>query len=73
MPIMTCNIKRTFSLENSLKCTSLSLIGLWDKVVHKKENLYVDRLDARKPRDFNLYITSHEFLIDHKSFLSDLS
>ena len=43
------------------------------KAVYNEEKSYVDRLDARKPRDVNLFITSHEFLIDHKKFLPDLS
>ena len=29
---------------------------------------YVDKLDARKPQDFSLFNTSHEFLIDKKIF-----
>ena len=37
-------------------------------MVYNVEKSYVDRLDARKPRDDNLFITSHEFLIDQKRF-----
>ena len=70
MPIITCNINKTPSLEKS---TSLSLIRLWGKVVYNVEKSYVDRLAARKPHDFDLFITSHEFLIDQKRFLPDLS
>ena len=48
MPIITCNIKRTFSLDFFFnKSTSLSLIRLWGKVVYNVEKSYVDRLDAR--------------------------
>ena len=46
---------------------------MWGKVVYNVEKSYVDKLDARKPRDFSLFNTSHEFLIDQKSFLSDLA
>ena len=53
----------------SMKSTSLSLIRLWGKAVYNEEKSYVDRLAARKPRDFNLFIISHEFLIDQKRFL----
>ena len=38
---------------------------------HKKT--YVDTLDAQKPCDFDLLITSHEFLIDQKRLFSRLS
>ena len=62
-----------FASNHHLKSTSLSLIRLWGKVVYNVEKSYVDRLAARKPRDFNLFITSHEFLIDQKRFLPDLS
>ena len=71
MPTITSNIKRTFSLEIlSIKSTTLSLIRLWGKVVYNVEKSYVDRLDSRKPRDFNLFITSHEFLIDEKKIFT---
>ena len=78
MHIITCNINRTFSLALrkilSIKSTSLSLIRLWGKVVYNVGKSYVDRLDARKPCDFNLFITSHEFLIYQKQdILPDLS
>ena len=74
MFIITCNIERTFSLENSFNSVpSLSLIRLWGKVVYNVEKSYVDRLAARNPLDLNLFITSHEFLIDQKRFLPDLS
>ena len=43
------------------------------KVVYNVEKSYVDKLDARKPRDFNLFNTSREFLIDQNRFLPDLS
>ena len=43
----------------SIKSTSLSLIRLWSKVVYNVEKVYVDKLDARKPRDFSLFNTSH--------------
>ena len=33
-----------------------------------EEKSYVDKLDARKPRDFSLFNTSHKFLIDQKKF-----
>ena len=46
---------------------------MWGKVVYNVEKSYVDRLDARKPRDFNLFMTSHESLTDQKRFLPDLS
>ena len=62
MPIITCNIKRTFVLENSFKSTSLSLIRLWGNVVYNVKKSYVDRLD--------LLNTSHEFLIDQKDFFT---
>ena len=58
---------------SSIKSTSLSLIRLWGKVVYYVEKSYVDKLDARKPRDFSLFSTSHEFLIDQNRFLPDLS
>ena len=32
------------------------------------KKMYVDKLDARKPRDFSLFNTSHEFLIEKKDF-----
>ena len=57
----------------SIESTSLSLIRLWVKVVYTVEKSYVDKLDVRKPQDFNLFKTSHEFLIDQKRFLPDLS
>ena len=57
----------------SIKSTILSLIRLWGRVVYNVEKSYVDKLDARKPRDFSLFNTSHEFLIDQKRFLPDLS
>ena len=50
----------------SVKYTSLSLLRLWGMVVYNTEK--IDKLDARKPRDFSLFNTSHEFLIDHKYF-----
>ena len=36
--------------------------------VYNGEKSYVDRLAARKLRDFKLFITSHEFLIDQNDF-----
>ena len=57
----------------SIKSTSLSLIRLRGKVVYHVEKSYVEKLDARKPRDFSLFNTSHEFLIDQKKNLPDLS
>ena len=62
-----------FGKKNSIKSTSLSLIRLWGKVVYNVEKSYVDRLAELKPRDFNLFITSHVFLIDQNRFLPDLS
>ena len=62
-----------FTPNHHLKSTSLSLIRLWVKVVYNVEKSYVDKLDARKPRDFSLFNTSHEFLIDQKRFSPDLS
>ena len=65
MAFITCNIKKPSLWEiPSIKSTSLSLIRLWDKVVYNVEKSYEDRMDARKPRDFKLLITSHKFLID---------
>ena len=43
------------------------------QVVYNVEKSYVDKLEARKPRDYSLFNTSHEFLIDQKRFLPDLS
>ena len=40
------------------------------KVVYNVEKSYVDKLDARKPRDFSLFNTSHEFLIDQKKIFT---
>ena len=57
-----------FTTNHLLKSTSLSLIRLWGKVVYNLEKSYVDKQDPRKPRDFNLFITSHEFLIEQKKF-----
>ena len=37
------------------------------------EKSYLDKLDVRKSRDFSLFNTSHDFLIDQKRFLPDLS
>ena len=51
----------------SIKSTILSLIKLWVTVVYDVEKLCVDKLHARKPRDFSLFNTSHEFLIDQNS------
>ena len=69
--IITCNIKRAFLLKVlSIKSTNLSLIRLWGKVVFNVEKSYVDKLDARKPRDFRLFNTSHEFLIDQKKIFT---
>ena len=62
MPIITCNIKRTFFFWKILsnKSTSLSLIRLWGRVVYNVEKSYVDTLAARKPRDFKLIHTFYE-------------
>ena len=70
IPIITCNIKgRSLRKVISIKSTSLTLIRLWGKVVYYVEKKsYVDKLDARKPRDFTLFNTSREFLIDPKDF-----
>ena len=43
-------------------------IALRGPAVYNVEKLCVDRMAARKPRDFNLLITSHEFLINQKDF-----
>ena len=37
------------------------------------EKSYVDRLEARKLLDFNLFKTSFEFLMDQNIFFPDLS
>ena len=70
MPIIACNIKGTFPLEIlSIQSTSLSLIKLWGKVVvNYVEKSYVDKLDARKPRNFSLLNTSYDFLLTKKDF-----
>ena len=39
------------------------------QVIYNVEKSYVDKLDARKARDFSLFNTSHEFLIDQTRFL----
>ena len=41
------------------------------QVVYNVEKSYVDKLDARKHRDFSLSNTSHEFLIDQKKIFTD--
>ena len=64
MSIITCNIiEPSLWKILSITPTRLSLIRLWGKVVYNVEKSYVDRLAARKPRDFDLFITSHDFLI----------
>ena len=68
MPIIIYAIQREPSLWKILSIKSTSLIRLWGKVVYNVEKSYVDRLDARQPRDFNLFITSHEFFIEQKDF-----
>ena len=78
MLIITRNVKRASPPPppwkvRSIKYTCLSLIRLWGKIVYNVEKSYVDKLDAQKPRDFSLFNTSHEFLIDQKRFLPDLS
>ena len=41
---------------------------MWGKEVYNVEKSYVDKQDARKPRGFSLFNTSHEYLIDQKDF-----
>ena len=68
MPIITSYIWGTFPLDFfSSKFTCLSLIRLLCKVIYNVEKLYVDKLGAQKPRDFNLFNTSHEFFKVHRS------
>ena len=52
----------------SIQSTILSLIRLLGKAIYNVEKSYADRLDTRKPLDFNLFNTAHEFLIHQKSF-----
>ena len=74
MPIITCNIREPPLWKIlSIKSISLSLISLrggggGGKVVYNVEKSYVDRFAAQKPRNFNLFVTSREFLIDQKDF-----
>ena len=49
------------------------MIRLWGNVVKRVEKSYVDKLDARKPLDFNLLRISSEYLIDQNKFLPFLS
>ena len=71
MPIIIRNIKRILSLEIlSIKSTSLSLTRLWGKVVYNVEKSYVDRLDARRPRDFNLLTKKEVYRTFHRLFHS---
>ena len=42
---------------------------MWGKVVFNVEKSY-DRLYARKPHDFNVFITSYEFVIDQKKIFT---
>ena len=39
----------------SIKSTNLSLTRLWGKIVYNVEKSYVEKLDARKPRDFSFF------------------
>ena len=72
MPIITCNIREPPLWKIlSIKPISLSLIslrGVGGKVVYNVEKSYVDRLAAQKPRNFNLFVTSREFMIEQKDF-----
>ena len=44
-------------------------IKLWGNIVQRVNKSYVDRLDARKPFDFNLLRISLEFLTDQNKFI----
>ena len=65
--------KPSLSKDHSIQSLSFSLIKLCGKVVSMVEKSYVDKLVARNPLNFNLLITSPEFLVDQKEFRPDLS
>ena len=57
-------IKESLSTGKIFQLSPLIILNkIVSKIKYNVEKSYVDRLDARKPRDFNLFKTSHEFFV----------